>query len=439
MPKGKPAARRTNNVNRFLTLPRELRQYIYQDILRTSPSSLFELLMTNRQVSHEAKPSMYKQQIDFDGQVELFEWLQDADAECFRHVEDISFKLHDIDPQKIVGALGKRLRQFARDRDAQSPPEDNPYREACELEVQRIFQSLSRLPNIKRFTLRRCTISDPQPPRHMVLAFAQLLSNRFPKLQGLTSHDEAIPLKILPSLQKLKRLSFTGITPTEPTGMREIFSKMEDLVELEIYRPDPNVDDSKFQQRSGRPDMRRCQPIEILESLPYSLQTFAFHEMAGTARTPGLGQQMVSTVQGIVEALDDHANLCCLELLSSARLELPAKARLATLIKSCPLKELDIFVDDFLSFEMLPRTIARMIWRFSRPNTPSARFIDGLLAKAKEQRPRLAHLAEIIIFVDRKPVEKEVQWHQQRAVGFMRKLGITLSWESWDAPAKISL
>lgn len=436
MPKVNFRARKTKNLSRYLTLPQELRQYIYQNILHTMPSSLFELLRTNRQISDEVKPVMYKQQIDLDGQLELFDWLRDADRECLKYVEDISFKLHDIDPEKIVGALGKRLRQSTRDRDAQSPPEDNPYREACELEVQRISQSLSLLPNVKKFTLRRCTVSDPQPPRHMQLAFTKSLITRFPKLQDLASYDESFSLKILPSFRKLEKFSFMGITATDPASMREIFSKTEDLVDLEIFRPDPNVDDSKFQQRAGRPEMRRCNPVEILESLPYSLQAFTFHEMTRKARLYGIGHRMVNALESIVEALEDHANLHFLELLSSARVDSSIKARLASFISSTPLKDLDLFVEDFLSFDMLPSSIIRIVWRFSRPNTPSVPFITGLLSNAQEHRARLSHLAEIVIFVDQKPVDKEVRHHQQRAVESMRRLGISLCWESWDAPSK---
>ena len=436
MPKRNPRARRTKNANQLFTLPQELRQYIYEDILHTMPSSLFELLTLNRQISDEVKPLIYKQQIDLDGQLELFEWLQGADRTCLEYVEDISFKLHDIDPEKIVGSLGQRLRQSANDRDSQSPPEDNPYREACELEIRRIFQSLSLLPNIRRFTLRRCTVSDPQPPRHMLLAFAKSLTTRLPKLQEIASHDESFPLRILPLLGKLEKFSFTGLTASDPASVREVFSKTEDLVTLQIYRPDPNVGDGKFQQRAGGQEMRRCEPIEILESLPYSLQSFTFHEMAGKARLSGIGRHMVDTFESIVNALDDHANLRCLELLSSARLEAPAKERLATLISSTSLRELDLFVEDFLSFEMLPSTITRIVWRFSRPNTPSIPFISGLLSKANEHRAKLSDLAEIVIYVDRKLVNEEVGQHQQRAVDSMRRMGISLFWASWDAPTK---
>ena len=437
MPKGRSETDKAKHVHHLLTLPQELRQYIYQNILQTMPSSLFDLLMTSRQVADEVKPLLYKQEIEFDGQSELFNWLQDADRDYFGHVEGVSFKLHDIDPQKIVGALGKRLRQSARDRDAQSPPEDNPYRQACELEVQRIFQGLALLPNLKRLTLRRCTVSDPRPPRHMLLTFAKLLTMRLPNLQVLASHEECLPLKILPSLRKLRKFSFTGLTTSDSTSVKDVFSKMEDLVELELHGPDPSIDDEKFQQRAGRPELRRCEPIEILESLPYSLQAFAFREMTGTSCFHGDGGRPVNTMQSIIEVLEEHDNLCYLELLSSAKLKSTAKARLASLICHAPLQKLDVFVDDFLSFEMLPRTITRVVWRFSRSNTLSVPFITGLLSQAKAQRERLCRLGEIVVLVDRKPVESDLRRRQQRAVELMRTWGLSLFWESWEAPTKI--
>ena len=84
----------------FLTIPLEIREHIYNDLLRVRPASLFDLLLTNRQLAREGKPFLYRQPLTFDGQSELVDWLRNADRACLRHVVEIHFKLHDIDPAK---------------------------------------------------------------------------------------------------------------------------------------------------------------------------------------------------------------------------------------------------------------------------------------------------------------------------------------------------
>ena len=401
------------------------------------PSSLFELLLTSHQIAEEVKPVLYKQRIDLDGQAELLQWLRDSDRTCFPYAEDVAFKLYDIDPQKIVGALGKRLRQSAHGRDAQSPPADNPYRQACQFEVDRILRGFSMLPKVKKLTLRRCTTSDPRPPRHMSLAFAKGLAASMPQLQQLVIEDESFPLKSISSFKQLRALSFTGLSVDDPSDMPGIFSSLEDLIGLEIYRPDPNLDDAHIQQRSGRPELCRCQPAQLLESLPYSLQIFTFHETSKSIRSHNLGQQLADTIQTVIGALEDHANLTQLELRSSAKFSEPDRIRLASLISNAPLKDLELFVDDFLSFEMLPKSITRVVWRFSQSHMPTVAFIRGLVTQAKEQHQRLCELAEIIIYTNGKPTEQEVQEHQERAIKLLEMLGISLFWDCWDAPLKI--
>ena len=401
------------------------------------PSSLFELLLTSHQIAEEVKPVMYKQRIDLDGQAELFRWLRESDRTCFTYTEDVAFKLYDIDPQKIVGALGKRLRQSAHGRDAQSPPADNPYRQACQAEVDRILHGFSMLPNVKKLTLRRCIMSDPRPPRHMSLAFAEGLATQMPQLQQLIIEDESFSLRPISSFKKLRALSFTGLSVDDPSDMPGIFSSLEDLIGLEIYRPDPNLDDAHIQQRSGRPELRRCQPAQLLENLPYSLQMFTFHETSKFIRSHNLGQQLVDTVQTVIGALEDHANLTQLDLRSSAKFSEPIRSHLASLISNAPLKDLELFVDDFLSFEMLPKSIMRVVWRFSRSHMLTVAFITGLVTKAKEQHQRLSELASIIIYTHGKPTEPEVREHQERAFKLLRVLGISLFWDCWDAPLKI--
>jgi len=89
----------------FHTIPLEIREHIYNELLGIAPSTIFDLLLTNRQIASEAKPFLYRQPLIFDGQAEFVSWLRSVDRTCLRHVVEVHFKLHDIDPIKIVGAF----------------------------------------------------------------------------------------------------------------------------------------------------------------------------------------------------------------------------------------------------------------------------------------------------------------------------------------------
>ena len=152
--------------NKLLKLALELRENIYIHVLRMSSSSLFNLLFVNRQMLREVTPFIFKRPLTFDGQSELFGWLDRTDPQYLRHVVDVRFKLHDIDPDKIVGALGKRLQQanITRASGSRGPDtRDNPYYEACRLDLARIESSFRLLPNIRKLTILACTDRDPQP------------------------------------------------------------------------------------------------------------------------------------------------------------------------------------------------------------------------------------------------------------------------------------
>lgn len=109
--KSKPKAATTPRGSRFLDLALELREIVYSQIACDAPSSLVDLLTVNHQLTREVKPFLYRQALTFDGQTELFDWLDEVDHSYLQYVFDVRFKLHDIDPAKIVGALGRRLQQ----------------------------------------------------------------------------------------------------------------------------------------------------------------------------------------------------------------------------------------------------------------------------------------------------------------------------------------
>ncbi|KAL8804771.1 MAG: hypothetical protein Q9182_002363 [Xanthomendoza sp. 2 TL-2023] len=164
-PLRKQRHQRPQRPSRLLRLPAELREQVYSELLHSQPSSLSSLLTVNKQISGEVLPWILKRPLTFNGQQRLFSWLSHINPGYLRNVVEIRLKLHDIDPEKIMGALGERLRR-ARD---QSPDDDSrsPYLEACDLEVMKIMNALHRFQNLRSFTLLSNTSADPHPDPEM--------------------------------------------------------------------------------------------------------------------------------------------------------------------------------------------------------------------------------------------------------------------------------
>lgn len=224
---------------RFLTIALELREIVYEHVLRDSPSSLTDLLTVNRQLSTEVLPYHFKRHIEFDGQAELFDWLDNVDHDYLHHVVDISFRLHDIDPRKIVGALGKRLRQAnipsARDSPVMNQPDGNPYHEACDMELRKVAEAFKLIPNVKKLTITTTGEGDPEPPQRMLSTFSRMLAHRFPQLQTIIDYEDSLPVDFLANKPSLRKLRFPAISTSTNAEVHQHFSSLR-LTDLEVWR-----------------------------------------------------------------------------------------------------------------------------------------------------------------------------------------------------------
>ncbi|KAL6718288.1 hypothetical protein ACLMJK_004376 [Lecanora helva] len=236
--KGKAKAATPRASPHFLNIALELREIVYGHILRDNPSSLTNLLVVNRQLSTEVLPFQFKRHLTFDGQAELFDWLDNVDHEHLHNVVDVRFKLHDIDPSKIVGALGKRLRQSNIRSTSKSPgasASDNPYQEACDAEMKKLAEAFKLIPNVRKLTIATTDAGDPQPPQRMLSIFSRLLAHRFRYLETLISYEDALTVDHISNKPRLRRLRFPAISPSSNAEVAGVFANLS-LSELEIYR-----------------------------------------------------------------------------------------------------------------------------------------------------------------------------------------------------------
>ena len=434
MPKGVKKAAPTKAIARsrlrFLTIPLELREHIYTDLLNSSPSTLFDLLLTNRQISDEAKPFLYRQPMIFDGQGEFVSWLRSIDRGCLRHVVDLHFKLHDIDPAMIVGALGKRLRQASPDND------DNPYREACELEVERLGKFFRHLPNIRSFTILPYENGDARPPYDMLVAFADMLEDQFPNLRSLTNYEELLPITFLTHYGKLQHLRFTGVSTSTRAEVIRTFRKLPELTNLEIWRPDANIEDDRYEKLSEVIGAGRCNIAEILGALP-QLRALAYREYALSARPSAAFNPVRKTIFESLNMLEKHPSLRSLQILTNIDLLSRVQEKFESFISSSrSLRQLESYYDDMPAFEDLPRTTEAVILRLDPLSELTPELLMDLFSGAKESRSRLPRLAEIWLYIDSFPESERARrtagWVREK----MRELGIRLRLKTWSGPSR---
>ena len=432
---------------RFLTLALELRENIYAHVLRTCPSSLVDLLLVNHQLSREVKPFLYKLPLTFDGQSQLFDWLSKVDHDYLRHVEEIHFKLHDINPDEIVGALGKKLQNanITRASGSRGPDTpDNPYFEACRADLRRVGAAFRLLPNLRYLTVLSASERDSQPHHRTQDAFSRLVGQCFSKLKFLTSEEDQLPIDFIAGKPELQRLRFPATTNSDDEETEELFSALS-LTELEICRLPHHT-------ASGAEEWDCVTPI--LENLS-PLQSLTLLERHGS-ETPNLAAEVFVASQA---ALKRHRqSLRTLKLLAKPGPEYSAdedsdpvypELYCAAFLAQSSLAHIE-FIDMWMSiYEQLPPTIQTVTWRLDESARPpnvatSVARIKKMVNHAIQVRgtprdPRLPCLRQIVIYLDGFFPAAEISHpaHPSNEILLTARaklggLGIRLDWKGWE-------
>ena len=418
----------------FLTIPLELREHVYADLIPDDPCSLFPLLLTNRQLYREAKPFLFRQSLSFDGQAELYGWIQAVDRTFLRYVVDIHFKLHDIDPEKIVGALGKRLRQanITAANSAQAPA-GNPYHEACDLEMERLGRAFSFLPNVKHFTILSSTDSDPRPSYHMLVAFSNLLAVRFPHLVSLTNQEEFLPVSFMFKMQNLQRFSFSGMTTSSPAEVTAMFHEFHNLAHLEVNLLDRETSGRQSELYFRIAKTQQCNYGELMRCIP-NLESLSFYgESGGEEKDEEDEDEMSDLTKSFLVALDGRGcPLQTLRILANvgAGFEGWTQKKIASFHTS-HLVHLETFHAHLPPIKYLPPTLETLVLWTSESAVDIGSSMKELVGMVGEFRSAVPRLAEIVIHLD---VE---DWDgvggARRVVSQkMLALRIRLWWKRWD-------
>ena len=407
-----------------------------------------DLLVVNRQLAREVKPFLYKSPLTFDGQSQLFDWLSKVDHDYLRHVEEIRFKLHDINPDEIVGALGKKLQNanITRSSSSRGPDTpDNPYFEACRADLRRVGAAFRLFPNLRYLTILSASERDSQPHHRTLDAFSKLIGQCFPKLKFLTSEEDQFPVDFISGKPELRKLRFPATTSSDDEDTEEVFSSLS-LTELEICRLPHHT-------ASGAEEWDCVTPI--LESAP-SLHSLTLLERNGP-ETPNLAAEVFVASQ---PALRRHRDsLRTLKLLAKPGPGYSAdedsdpvhpEAYCAAFLAHSSLTHVE-FIDVWTPiYEHLPRTIQSITWRLDEPPRPpnvatSVARIKKMVTHAIQVRgndprdPKHPHLRRIVIYLDGFFPAAEIRHpgHPSNEIlGMARaklgELGVRLDWKGWE-------
>ena len=427
----------------LLSLPLELRESIFSFlVVEESSETLLNLILVNRQLYKEAKPFLFKRPLLFEGQSELFIWLDSVNPSDLRHVADLTIQLHDIRPDEIVGALGKRLRQADRarlDGGSQGPStRDNPYHEACELEVKRIGEAFSLMPNVRKLSIFPCTEADPRPSHRMLIQFSKMLARSFPKLETLFSKEKSLPINFVTNKPRLNRLQIPSFCSSSCAETAAVFSSLS-INRLAFYGASSAPTTSSVPHTEVVADalraVRPLQELTLYESDVKLLSRDVAHELF--VRSPdaiGKHLQSLRSLKILVEYTPEIPR-------ASITLNNLRKFLLASHVERLEMAEPLVFTLD----HRLPRSVSTYVIRLDRPDSSgdlSERFenlverfehlTNNLFCCGENQLP---NLKEIVIVLDSEEDQEEIEESEEKLVqarGLFTGTNIKLRWTLAD-------
>jgi hypothetical protein len=226
-------------------LPLELREDVYKSVLYTSDPSI---LQTCREVCAEARKFLYQRPLSFQSQAALHTWLGQNPQELLNHVFDITLHIQEVDLKPILN-----LRTISPQH--RSQPRLSTLK-LYQLEINRIQQALSRIPNVKTITIRTLLGRPSYLYREFVDQILTILSTLHPslrdlRLEGNFHHHE---LGFLSNLQNLEYFSFDGFSSSSPAATANILASLPNLVGLSLISEHslPTINDASHHRFAGK-------------------------------------------------------------------------------------------------------------------------------------------------------------------------------------------
>ncbi|KAL8742156.1 MAG: hypothetical protein Q9190_005324 [Brigantiaea leucoxantha] len=286
-------------------MPGEIREQIYTELLHDESSSFFHLLTVNRQISREIQPYIFKRTITFDGQLKLYDWTKRIDKKLLSSVTDVEIKILDIDPERIVGALGERLRRakISKDTDRKPSSSNDPYLEACEMDVRRVEKTMRLLGNIKSFSLLPITSRDPRPPKRMMASFVSSMRSFLSTLNLVTLMvpDQVLPFIPVNTIRNLEQLHIVCFSFDILPNVIHYAQHLPQLRKLEICRRDGGVIDQHVEQTTQ--SLAQFSASKVTTRLP-KLRELSLCLFNGSLNAPPNLEKIRETLQNALQLIE---------------------------------------------------------------------------------------------------------------------------------------
>ncbi|CBX91071.1 hypothetical protein LEMA_P061050.1 [Plenodomus lingam JN3] len=215
------------NATSLLTLPLELRELIYKEVLLAS-TRRFDLLQTCKEINTEAQKFLYQRPLVFHSQDCLYDWLTLTSSEHCSQVTDISVFIRDVNLrpllQKDLGldmtASSSRLLTF----------------EVYEAELAKIRGSFEKIPKVSNLTLRVLPDRQSFLYREFLARVLKLLSNVYPMLVEFETEGNMVHqnLEYLAGFRHLRHFAFDGVSASSLVATVDILNSLEHLQSLSL-------------------------------------------------------------------------------------------------------------------------------------------------------------------------------------------------------------
>ncbi|TKA65898.1 hypothetical protein B0A49_09933 [Cryomyces minteri] len=247
----------------FLTLPLELREQVYRDVILTSDSNV-QILRGCRQIHAEAQQFVFKRPLAFDSQTELCQWLNRVDKRYLRHIDTLRFSVVEIDLSPLL------------ETSYYSPSTRLHWWDLYEMEAKELSAALQSLSNVRDLTISLPGSVDSRLVRDFYHALLDNLAHIFPKLEHLTLPGGQRSLEFVEPMRCLHSLRFNGYTDSRPIEPANVLSRMPHLTELQLFGPPYDMVDERFR---GDKRPQGAQPLspEVLHHIR-PLTSFAIFE-----------------------------------------------------------------------------------------------------------------------------------------------------------------
>ena len=203
----------------FLTLPLELREFIYEEVLSHS-SCRPHLLQACREIYSEAQKFLYQRPIFFSSQSDLNQWIRDKPKEMLKNVHDFRLELQDVDFAPVLLSTCSED-QLDRSRSLRTW-------ELYENELKNLDRSFKTLSNVRVVAIRALAGRQTHLYNDFLAKVLQMLGYHFSAMRELilegNTHNQS--MDFLQSIKSLASLSFDGFSASDPAELAATLSKV---------------------------------------------------------------------------------------------------------------------------------------------------------------------------------------------------------------------